>query len=127
MAAKDTVMNDEQQRIIINLHKDIGSRHFYSAGERLCKAQAAISFKAGQDEGVKSTVFGHEHLVRQARLEGIREVMEWVHWGRMSHNREPFFRGTQYQTKHFMIPEKDWQAFLKEKGILALEELRGEK
>jgi len=34
------ILSQEEQREIVNQNKDMGSRHFYSAGERLCRAQA---------------------------------------------------------------------------------------
>ena len=52
MKAKDTVMSKDEQKKIINQNRDMGSRHFYMAGERLCNKQAEISFKVGYEQAL---------------------------------------------------------------------------
>lgn len=46
------VLSDEEQKRIINLNTELGNRHFYEAGKRLCKAQldADKKFYQGKNE-----------------------------------------------------------------------------
>ncbi len=94
---QDTVMNPLQQKAIINLHSNIGSRHFYSAGERLSQSQAEITWKARDQE------------IEAAHKAGLREAVEWI-------NKEP--TGQPYSMyPGFILISPERQSQLKEWGI----------
>ena len=72
MEAKDTVMNDQQvlDFYYTNRKKDISEKG-------LLEAQAEISFKAGREEERKF-ILQNTDRDKRARLEGIREVVEFI-------------------------------------------------
>ncbi len=101
MEAKDTVMSSEKQREIAFQNREMGSRHFYSAWQRLCDEQAKISFNAGIVQGKLDLLLDQPAIIREAKEAGMREVVEFVN-------------------KHINTFEFNalWHAFLKEKGLV---------
>ena len=103
MEAKDTVMNQNKMADVL----DKGTPSHWSCttleARVLCKAQAEISFKAGEVEGYKQ---GLE--MREPYKAGIRKVVEFMYEG-----QEGF-----YQTRDgyyvFHIPKDKLQAKLTE-------------
>ena len=125
MKAEDTVMNDKQ---IIKASGKLGAifplMHIGELEEQL-KAQAAISFRAGEDQGYKN---GHtsgynlatsedaHSLIEQARvgrMAGIKEAVEWV---RANASVINIFT-TGGKSNDLAFPIHFWQAKLKEWGI----------
>ena len=74
----------------------------------LVKAQAAISFKAGQDSVFGSIPENLPPLLETAHRAGIKEVVEWVE--SHSHKMNTNMYGIS-------LERAEWQAQLKEWGI----------
>ncbi len=81
MEAKDTVMSDER---MMDLERGLDRA---SADHALCKAQAEISFKAGQDENAKQYDEWIQRVVvpdskKAGRKEVVKKLETWSQSGR---------------------------------------------
>ena len=80
----------------------------------IAKAQAEVSFKAGEEQGIKTTLIAYEStcetLIQQAKKAGIKEVVEWIQ--EYSH----LHYGSNQEELLFM-PKNNWQFKLREWGI----------
>ena len=77
------------------------------------EAQAEVSFKAGVNS-ILTELHSPSNLVQAARQEGVREVVEWIE----AHSAKIW--DNEYDARVVVAREfnlKEWQAFLKEKGI----------
>ncbi len=87
----------------------------------VAKAQAEISFKAGEDQGYKNgSISGYNEATKKALTAiddalktgykaGIREVVEWVEQYKLGYTAEC---GTE-----FNFTKEQWQAFKESKGV----------
>lgn len=114
MEAKDTVMDNtgivRATWVNPNYPKDSPVMRAAKPSEvSIAQAQAEISFKLGEQEGWKLRDELAIKSIIEARLNGIREVVEWLK--ACSAIDEP---------EHIMvgISKEKWQAKLKEWGIL---------
>ena len=72
------------------------------------ETQAEISFKAGREEE-RAFILQNTDRDKRARLEGIREVVEWI-----GYTNEP---NLDAENTQLIIPFEEWQAKLKDWGV----------
>ena len=99
MEAKDTVMDNLAQAIIA--HPDL------PMGQAIAIEQAEVSFKAGQ-EAERAFILQNTDRDKRTRLEGRKEVVEWIAKYRTETTRE--FIG-------FTFTRAEWEAKVKEWGL----------
>ena len=111
---KDTVMTEGQiKQAVANAVANAGDEIGQSLAASVAKAQAEISFKAGYDLA-KEELAGIQILnFRDGKRAGRREVVEWINEMADIENFKdaPKLIG-------FTILSEDWQAKLKEWGII---------
>ena len=108
MKWEDTVLDDRQ----LEIHCGVGINH-HIPREKKREAQAEFSFKAGVNS-ILTELHSPSNLVQAARQEGVREVVEWIE----AHSAKIW--DNEYDARVVVAREfnlKEWQAFLKEKGI----------
>lgn len=124
MEAKDTVMKNKSMLDLEIPCETCGSKSAGDFPTRECmecialrhrQAQAEISFKAGREEASKQLIPLHQKLeeiarkladvesaIQEARLEGRREVVEWVN------NYRNFLGGISIQSGFWKAQLKAW-------------------